>query len=498
MTNKNTYKTIVKTTGIYGGIEGIKIFLGVIQSKVLAVLLGPAGIGLDGLFRTAINTLTMITGLGLRTSAVREIAEANSINKVETTSKTVITLRRWMWFTGLIGMLITLCLSPMISQWTFGNRDYTWAFLLLSLIILLTSLHNGQIALMQGMRKIPYYAKANLFGVIVGVSASIPCYLLWDIKGIVPALIIAALCRLIFSLYYSRKIRIENYKISYRDSFKLGSRMVKLGIFLVLGSSISMLFTYLINAYIARISGIEFVGIYRAGFLITTYYVSLVFSAMGADYLPRLSEANKDNRRMKDIVNQQAEIGILIIAPLIVSLITLAPIIVQLLYSKEFLQVTNYISLAIMAMIFRASSWSMSYILLAKGRGLLFFITEASIALFLLIANIVGYKYFGLVGLGVAYIITYVIYFITHCIIDKKLFNFSFDKEFIIIFIITNIIAIISYIIYKIVGHPWMYLIGGVITLGVSTYSLIEINKRVSIKSILSNVYDKFLNKGKK
>ncbi|MDD4685247.1 MAG: oligosaccharide flippase family protein [Bacteroidales bacterium] len=489
--NSKTYNSIFKTTGLFGGVEGLKIIFGALQSKILAILLGPTGVGIEGLLNTAINTISSISGLGLRTSAVREIAEANSTNDYTVISNTIITLRRFILFTGIIGALITIIISPFLSQWTFGNKDYTWTFVFLSVIILLNSLISGHLALIQGMRYINNYAKANLFSVILGVVLSVSLYYLLGLKGIVPALIVSAFSRLVFSFYYSKKINIVKTDISYRRSLFLGSRMVKLGFFLMLSSSLSLFFSYVTNAYILRISSIEYVGLYRAGFLITTYYVSLVFSAMGADYLPRLSEFNNDNIKSNEIVNQQAEIAILIISPLVVSLITFAPIFISLLYSNDFIQITDFIVWAILAMLFRASSWCMSFLLLAKGKGFLFFITEISIGLFNLILNILGFKYYGLTGLGIAYILCYIVYFIMHYIIDRKLFHFSFNKDFVKLFVVLNLMCFASLILYKFVGHPWMYLYGSLMTLFVFLYSYKELSKRIDFKEIIGSLKNK-------
>ena len=482
---KQSYRYIFRTTGLFGGVEGFKILIGVIQAKVVAVLLGASGIGIQGLFTTAINMLSTLTSLGLRTSAVRDIAEANSTNDISLINRTIISLRRWVWFTGIVGTFVTLLLAPLLSQWTFGNKNYTWAFIWLATIMLFTSLSNGQLAIMQGMRRLTDLAKASLYGTILGLLSSLPLYYWLGIAGIVPAMIITAICTLFFSWYFAKKIVITQEQITFNESYHLGAQMAKLGFFLMLSSFLSLLFSYAINAYISRTGGLVDVGLYRAGFLIVTYYVGVVFSAMGADYLPRLSIATKDNIKTKEIANQQGEIAILIIAPLVVSLITLVPIIVKILYSKDFLRITDFITWAVISMLFRAGAWCMSYIMLARGRAFLFFITEVSTGLFFLICNVLGYKFFGLPGLGMAYLLCYIVYFILHYLIDRKLFQFSFSRDFIKLFFTLNLICFGSFVLYKIIGHPWMYLYGSLITILVSFFSYNELNKRIGFSEIL-------------
>lgn len=492
---KESYRYIFKTTGLFGGVEGFKIIIGVVQAKVVAVLLGAVGIGIQGLFTTAINMISALTSLGLRTSAVRDIAEANATNDKSLINKTIITLRRWVWFSGIVGTFVTLAMAPLLSQWTFGNKNYTWAFIWLSIIMLFNSLSNGQLAMMQGMRRLTDLAKASLYGTVLGLLSSLPLFYWLGIAGIVPAMIITAFSTLFFSWYFAKKIIITQETITFNESYHLGTQMAKLGFFLMLSSFLSLLFSYAINTYISRTGGLVDVGLYRAGFLIATYYVGVVFSAMGADYLPRLSVASKDNVKTKEIANQQGEIAILIIAPLVVSLITLVPLIIKILYSRDFLKITDFITWAVISMLFRAGAWCMSYIMLARGRALLFFITEVSTGLFFLICNIFGYKYFGLPGLGMAYLLCYIVYFIMHYLIDKKLFQFSFSRDFVKLFLILNLVCFGSFILYKIIGHPWMYFYGSLITIIVGIYSFHELNKRIGFSEIFSVIRSKINNK---
>ena len=48
-----------------------------------------------------------------------------------------------------------------------------------------------------------------------------------------------------------------------------------------------------------------------------TIYLGMIFNAMGTDYYPRLSAVSNDSKQASEIINQQAEITILILAPLL-------------------------------------------------------------------------------------------------------------------------------------------------------------------------------------
>ena len=56
-------------------------------------------------------------------------------------------------------------------------------------------------------------------------------------------------------------------------------------------------------------------------------------------------------------------------------------------------------------MLLRAFSWSISFVLLAKGVGRIYLITEVLADSITFVLNIVGYQLWGLVGVGVAYLL---------------------------------------------------------------------------------------------
>ena len=126
-------------------------------------------------------------------SAVRDISEAHGSGDQIKIAKAVTTLRRWSWFAGFLGIVVTISLAPLLSQWTFGNREYTWAFVWLSVTLLLQAISKGQIAIIQGIRRLKDLAKASVYGSLVGLITAVPLYYYFDVKGIVPSLIITAL-----------------------------------------------------------------------------------------------------------------------------------------------------------------------------------------------------------------------------------------------------------------------------------------------------------------
>jgi O-antigen/teichoic acid export membrane protein len=76
MEEKNTdgYSHVLKYTGIFGGVQSLVILIGLVRNKVVASLLGPAGMGLAALFNSVVNFISQATNLGISFSAVRHVS----------------------------------------------------------------------------------------------------------------------------------------------------------------------------------------------------------------------------------------------------------------------------------------------------------------------------------------------------------------------------------------------------------------------------------------
>jgi PST family polysaccharide transporter len=152
------------------------------------------------------------------------------------------------------------------------------------------------------------------------------------------------------------------------------------------------------------------VGIYQAGFTLVNSYVGIIFNAIAMEYYPRLSNIIKHTRRASTIVSHEMSTCLWILVPVIVLFISCDKILTQLLYTSKFVDMLPYISIAICGVLFRATSWCMAYVILAKGDGKMYIVSEILSATIGLCLNITGFKYGSWTGLGISYILWYAIY----------------------------------------------------------------------------------------
>lgn len=475
----------MKATSLFGGVQVFNILIQIIRSKFVAVLLGPAGMGIMGLLTSTTGIITSITNFGLGISAVKDIAAAFVTNDEKRIGIVVTAFRRMVWITGSLGLILTAILATWLSQLTFGNKDYTLAFIWLSASLLFNQLSSGQLVLLQGMRKLKYLAKANLSGSFVGLFITFPFYYFWGIDGIVPGIIGTSLLSLLMSWYFSSKVKIDKTNLTSSQTINEGKSMLRMGFMISICGLLTVGASYIVGIFISRTGGVEQVGLYNAGFAIINSYVGLIFNAMATDYYPRLSAVAHDNELCKRTINQQAEIALLILAPILIVFLVFINWVVILLYSRQFIGINEMIYWAALGMFFKAASWSIAFIFLAKGTTKLFFWNELITNIYLLGLNLIGYYYYGLSGLGISFAVAYMLYLVQVYIVSKIKFVFAFDRSFINIFSIQFGLAIACFLIVKYFDQPYTYIAGIVLIVVSGGYSVMELDKRLGLMAII-------------
>lgn len=485
--SQSSYRSIFKATSLFGGVQVYTILIQIIKSKVIAVLLGPFGVGLQGLYQSALDLVRQATSLGISQSAVRDVAEANGSGDLQQISRRVTVLRRIVWFTGLLGLVAVVLFSHLLSETSFGDNGHIIPFVLLSIILLLDQLSAGQKVVLQGMRRLRDLAKATALGATASLAFSLPLYYLWGVEGVVPAMILTAAVTLLVSWYYSHSIAINHVSLDLKEIFREGKSMMVMGISMSLSGVLSMGAGFLIRSLIRKWGGVDEVGLFQAGFVIINSYVALVFNAISTDYYPRLAAVNKDNSKCREVVSQQGEISVHLLAPLLAICILAMPLVIRLLYSEQFLPANGFIKWACLGMLFRLVAWLVSFMFMAKAESKLFVINELVGSLNYLWISLLGYKLGGLTGLGIAFVVNYIVYFIQVFSIARYRYGFKFSDSFTKDFQVQLLLVGMSLCSILFIPGLIKYVIGFLFVAFSCIESMKRLNERTNFKQAIYN-----------
>lgn len=436
ITDKNSYRRIIKSTANFGGIQVFQILIGLIRTKVVAVFLGPTGMGIVGLFQASIQLVLGLTNFGLSTSAINNISKQDGDDMIIESFKSISVLRYLIWFSALTGALLTIVFSNFLSQITFGNDNYAWAFSFLSLAVFFNHISTGKIILLRALRHTKIIMRTLIFGNVFGLVLTVPLYTFYGHKGIVPSLIIIEVSSLFFAFMFSLKLAIPKIGINFNDFTKISRKMLSLGLIVSFSGIITLVFNYVLRIFIGDVGSVSDVGLYNAGFAVINTYVGMIFSAMATDYYPELVAISGNVEKERDLINQQAIIAILIISPIIIPFILFIKWFIYIFYSEQFLPINNMILFAAAGMIFKSLGWAFAFLFLARSSRKLYFWNEFIFNIYMLVFNLIGYYYFGLTGLGISFILAYFLYAVQVYFISKTRFNFEISTRLSYLFIV--------------------------------------------------------------
>ena len=405
---EQNYGHILKYTGIFGGVQGLNIAIGLVRNKIVASLLGPGGMGLVALFNSTVNFVSQATNLGISFSAVRHVSELFDTGDEERIAHFVKVVRAWSLLTALLGMLVCMVAGPLLSEYTFSWGDHTLHFVLLAPAVGLAAICGGETAILKGARQLRALAMIQIVMVFVSLIISVPIYYFFGETGIVPVMVLMALATMLLTLRYSYRL----YPLRLSGSGGIlgeGMGMVRLGVAFVaagvLGSGAEML----VRSYLNVKGDLNMLGLYNAGFMLIVTYAGTVFSAMETDYFPRLSACCHDRSMMTLTVNRQIEVSFLMMAPMLVGLIVALPLLIPILFTREFVPVVAMAQVAVFSMYIKAVSLPISYLTLARGDSAAYLCLEAVYDVLLVVLMIVCYDRWSLFGTGVALTLSYLI-----------------------------------------------------------------------------------------
>jgi O-antigen/teichoic acid export membrane protein len=489
--SKSSYLQIVRATSIFGGVQFFNILISIVRTKLIAIFIGPAGMGIISLLNSALNMISGITGLGIETSAIKHISEQYNSADLNSVSPIITIVKKIAFITGIFGGLVVVLFSSWLSELTFGNTHYNYLFIYLSITLLFKQLSVGQMVVFQGLRKLKILAKANFYGNLIGLLFSVPLYYFYRIDAIVPTIVVASLSSLLVSFYYSRSVKIEKSTVSNSQLIIEGKSIIKLGIMLTLSGLLTLLASYIIQIYVGKNGGLKEVGFYNAGFTLLNSYVGIVFTVMSTDYFPKLSSICNDNKKIRVSVMEQSYMSIFIITPIIILFLTFVPIIIKILYTSKFISIIPMVCFGILAMLFRAVSWSMGFILIAKGDSNIFIKTAFGFNFLSVILNILGYYFYGLEGLGFSFLIYYLIHLVAIKIITKKRYDFYFDAEFYRAYMICIVMCVATFFMRYIPNPILKYSLMTVMIMLSVGFVLHHMNEKIGLKFLFNSISKK-------
>lgn len=411
---------------VIGSAQAVNIVISILRLKVLAILLGPTGVGLLSIYNSLQGMVGTAAGLGMGSSGVRQIASAKGEERELSRVRRVLLLAHLVQ--GVLAMLGVWLLRARISEWLFGDRSYAVEVGLIGLAIVLTLLGTAQTALLQGMRRIGDLGRVTVLSALIGTIAGLAAVWFFGESGLVWFVVIQPLATIVIAIRYTRRLpKPAAARPSLAEIWGVWKPMANLGVAFMLGGLATMGTLLVVRGLITQELGLEAAGQFAAAWGITMTYVGFLLGAMAADYYPRLTGVINDRAAANQLMNDQAQLGLAIGGPILLLLIGLAPWVVKLLYSAEFAPAAELLQWQTVGNVFKLASWALAFSIVAAARSKTFFVMELSFNLVFLAMVWFLTPILGLQITAIAFFVGYVVYFATVCIVTHVIQGFRWQ-----------------------------------------------------------------------
>ena len=486
---QNGYERAIKYMGVFGGTQSVSILLGIVKTKFAAKLLGASGLGMIAMYNRTLQMLSDFTSLSLSFSAVRRIAEAYEAGNEQQLLHWIKVLRTWAFLTAVAGVLVSLSLSPFLGDFVFEGHDYyTSRFFLLSPVVGFMAIIGSELAILKGVQRLYKVAVYTLWTSVLGLAISVPLYCYMGIAGIFPSIFIVSLSQMVVLLRYS--VPIFKYRIApfSKQVLSDGVEMVKFGIGYIIAAIMGSGSMWLVCRALIDVGNDKVVGFFSTGYFLMNLLPGILFAAIDSDFYPRLSALNRDTAAANRLVNEQAEVQLLIQAPMLMAYTMMLPLLVPLFYDYELVAAVPMTQAAMYGMLVRTMTYPMSYLPLSRGNSRVYMLQEGIYDLLFFVFVVLGYKWGGLLGVGIAMAVVLAADWMVVYAITGYKYSFRFTSSVYISFVVQTVMFALLMTVTNLYPDGWAYWGGGMLCVVLSALlSLYMLSKKMSYVERLLN-----------
>ncbi len=397
---------------ILGSSSMLSLLIGLVTTKYWAVLLGTEGVGYLGLLQNLLQLLILLATFGLTAGLVRFGAQAVT----QTDWVRMNALRRASWrLAGIFGaglFLVLVLFGKVVAVAMIGKSEPAITVILLGAALIFSLGFNIHLNLLNAFQRIHALAKANLLNRVIAAIISIICIGLWGLRGILPSMIIGAgLGWLIVWIIYLREVRLEPLPVTPQQAKSARDDLLKF----VGSSTPSALVGFgvqlLMSALVLQLLDQRSVGLHRPVMQISTIYLGFILTVLAQDYFPRLSAISHDPAALLRTVNEQHQLILLLAVPMIVALLAFGPWLIPLMLTRDWTPSLAILQWQLIGDLLKFSGWTLAYVLLARNNTSAYFLGELTGGLSLIACLCLFANSYGLQGLGLAYAVSYAIYY---------------------------------------------------------------------------------------
>ena len=352
--------------------HGLRMIANLVIVKMIAVLIGPAGMGVLGHFMSLSTMVSVFAGGGIGNGITKYVAEYRTDPR---------RMLRFIGASAVYGLIFSalvfiasVAAAQPVSRALFGDTRYAWLLPCLGGAHLLCFIGTAVISIVNGQQR------ADLFAIITitGYLGSLPiAYLLiayFGLEGAALALLFVISCTGLPALWLvarSRLTRLIRLTIDAADAM----RLARFTLMLLASATLFPLAEILIRNRIIDALGQEAAGLWQAMARLSGAYLGFFTVFLATNYMPRLS-ALDDRRSIVQEVSRNLLIVGLVFAGFASVLYPLRELVIRLLFSAAFDGMSPLFGWQLLGDLFRLGSYVIGFLGVAKAAVKLYIAAE--------------------------------------------------------------------------------------------------------------------------
>lgn len=394
---------------------------GLISVKVVASIIGPAGVALVGQLNNLASIVMSFASGGINSGVTKYVAEYKEYdNKI---TQYLSTALRITGICTLICSILLIVLHRYISELIMLSADYGYVFVIFGLTVFMYALNNLLISIVNGYKEFKKYVSISIANSIFGVAFTVILVLFWHLEGALIAAISYQSFMLLITVLMIRKLPWLNWvHFKAKISKVIAGQYFRYTLMTLTTALTVPVVQMILRGYVmAEISPIE-AGWWEGMNRISNMYLMVITSSFGVYYLPRLSELKNPSEIRHEILKAYK-----VIIPMLLMGFTviyfLRFFIIRLLFTPQFLPMQQLFFWQLAGDFFKICSWLLSYLMVAKAMTKMYISTEVVFAISYLVFGLIFVRVEGIVGLCQGYLLNFIIYMLVLAIAFRHLFS---------------------------------------------------------------------------
>jgi len=369
-------KRLLRITALLSSSSLLEILLNIGKTKAIALLTGPAGIGLMGLFQSLINLIRSLAGVFAGAGVVQAVASLPDADR----ENLYHALFRYVWRVSLAVSIVLALFSRPLADLFFGRPEQWPELLGFALITPLVFLGVFWRSWLNGLRQINRLARLKIQATSLVVLISIGLTWAFGLNGVYLSALLFPVPMATLAYFHLRKVMHQEIISSGSRATTADAGQRATGMrdtvrqILATGNTLlvsSLLFTFsvlLVKGMINRELGSAALGLFQSSWTLAMVYIEILLVALGMDFFPRLSAAVGKDQDFSPLLSQQLAFSLVLAVPVILAMMLAAPSLLRFLYSSEFVAAENILLWQLLGDFFKIPSWVLGYVLIAHKK----------------------------------------------------------------------------------------------------------------------------------